>query len=153
MRQLPQPVFTIDPDDPKGRLYVLLENFELTISAALDWHVVIPAGFKTDFASLPPLARFVVWLMGLQHIVTIAAIVHDYFYATHAVARAVADGIFRQMLGEFGAPRWFAKAVEIAVRVFGWYAYRTGPERLAKNCPGLIVANGIAPGYEGIDLI
>lgn len=150
MIQLPEPLFSLDSTDPKGRLYVLKADFHFEVSELFGWSIVVPAGFKTDFATLPPLTQFIVTRMGYLHIVTLAAIIHDYLYAVHGVSRAVADGIFREILGRYGAPRSLAKVLELVVRVFGWRPYQTGPARLARNCPGLTVKTGTAPTYEGV---
>ena len=151
MTKLPSlPVFTLDADDPRGKLYVLTEDFEIKVSVLFKWKLVIPAGFKTDFATLPPLTQFIVTRMGLLHVVTVAAIAHDYLYAVHGVSRAVADGIFREILGRFGAPRWLAKLLEMSVRIFGWKAYKSGPKRMAANSPELVLKVGYAPEYERV---
>jgi Protein of unknown function (DUF1353) len=85
---------------------------------------VIPAGFRTDFASVPRWATPVVPRMGVH---TRAAIVHDYLCALLrgdrawpdglALTASDADGIFRRIMREEGTSlqrRWVAWA---AVRV------------------------------------
>ncbi len=150
MAKLPEPVFSMDSTDPKGRLYVLKEDFHFTVSELFDWTITVPAGFKTDFATLPPLTQFIVTRMGFLHVVTLAAIIHDYLYAVHGVSRAVADGIFREILGRYGFPGIGAKTLELVVRMFGRRPYKTGPSRLARNCPDLVLKMGTAPTYEGV---
>jgi len=71
----------------------------------------VPAGFVTDFASVP---RLVAWLIPTYGIYTPAAILHDYFWdglrqGTAEISRADADGIFRRCLRELGVSlpkRW-----------------------------------------------
>ncbi|PXX62413.1 uncharacterized protein DUF1353 [Nocardia tenerifensis] len=81
---------------------------------------VIPAGFRTDFASVP---RALVWLVPRYGAYTRAAILHDYLGTTHVVSIADADGIFRRCLRELGvsAPRrWMMwTAVRAASRLRG----------------------------------
>jgi uncharacterized protein DUF1353 len=71
---------------------------------------VVPAGFRTDFASVP---RVVVWLIPRFGHYTLAAVLHDWL-VTAGIAGGVvsprdADGLFRRVLRELGVPplrRW-----------------------------------------------
>ncbi|RZU31239.1 DUF1353 domain-containing protein [Blastococcus saxobsidens] len=71
---------------------------------------VVPAGFVTDFATVP---RVVVWLVPRFGRYTAAAILHDWL-VTEGIAGGVvtarqADGIFRRVMRESGVPvvrRW-----------------------------------------------
>ncbi|WP_069164414.1 DUF1353 domain-containing protein [Nocardia altamirensis] len=67
---------------------------------------VIPAGFRTDFASVP---RALVWLVPRYGAYTRAAILHDFLRNTDVVSTVDADGLFRRCLHEFGVSlprRW-----------------------------------------------
>ncbi|HEY0126101.1 MAG TPA: DUF1353 domain-containing protein [Blastococcus sp.] len=71
---------------------------------------VVPAGFRTDFASVP---RPVTWLVPRFGAYTLAAILHDWLVTeglrTRAVTPRQADGIFRRVMRESGVPvlrRW-----------------------------------------------
>jgi hypothetical protein len=71
---------------------------------------VVPAGFRTDFASVP---RVVTWLVPRFGAYTLAAILHDWLVTdglrTGAVTSRQADGIFRRVMRESGVPvlrRW-----------------------------------------------
>ncbi|WP_346622891.1 DUF1353 domain-containing protein [Blastococcus montanus] len=71
---------------------------------------VIPAGFVTDFATVP---RVVVWLVPRFGRYTAAAILHDWLVTAGIVSGVVtgreADGLFRRVLRESGVPvvrRW-----------------------------------------------
>lgn len=85
----------------------------------------IPAGFATDFASIPAL---VAWAIPKLGVYTRAAIVHDYFcvslaeaYKRHTippVAPRDADGIFRRIMREDG--------VDILTRWLLWAGVRWG---------------------------
>lgn len=57
----------------------------------------VPAGFRTDFASVP---RPLVWFIPRYGVYTRAAILHDYLLRTKRVGAADADGIFRRTLRE-----------------------------------------------------
>ncbi|WP_316574044.1 DUF1353 domain-containing protein [Nocardia canadensis] len=84
----------------------------------------VPAGFRTDFASVP---RSLVWLIPRYGAYTRAAILHDYLCRTETVSRADADGIFRRCLHEF--------AVSTPRRWMMWAAVRLG-SRLRGATPG-----------------
>ena len=97
----------------------LLDGF--SYNAGPDGGVIaVPAGFVTDFASVP-------W--GFWNLepplgdAGKAAVVHDYLYATRGLAgrysRAQADGIFRQALTALGVPAWKRLLLWAAVRVGG----------------------------------
>jgi hypothetical protein len=71
---------------------------------------VVPAGFRTDFASVP---RVAVWLIPRFGRYTLAAVLHDWLVtegiAGGAVSSRDADGLFRRVLRELGVPpvrRW-----------------------------------------------
>ncbi|MEI4273939.1 DUF1353 domain-containing protein [Klenkia sp. LSe6-5] len=70
----------------------------------------IPAGFVTDFASVPAAAR---WLIPADGPWTAAAIAHDWFcdvgIRRDLITSRDADGLFRRMMRELGVPlprRW-----------------------------------------------
>jgi len=89
--------------------------------------VTVPAGFVTDFASVPriPLAYL---LTG--DTVHAAAVVHDYLYQTHLCSRAEADEIFYEAMAATDVPAWRRWLMYRAVRMFGGGAYASGPARL-----------------------
>jgi uncharacterized protein DUF1353 len=71
---------------------------------------VVPAGFRTDFASVP---RVVTWLVPRFGAYTLAAILHDWLcsvgIASGVVTPREADGLFRRVMRESGVPvlrRW-----------------------------------------------
>lgn len=100
---------------------------------------VVPAGFVTDFATVP---RVVVWLVPRFGRYTAAAILHDWLVTAGIVSGVVssreADGLFRRVLRESGVPvvrrwlmwcgvRWGAFADPVRGR--GWW--RSAPGVLA----------------------
>jgi Protein of unknown function (DUF1353) len=71
---------------------------------------VVPAGFRTDFASVP---RVVAWLVPRYGAYTLAVILHDWLVDegidSGAVTARQADGLFRRVMRESGVPvlrRW-----------------------------------------------
>lgn len=83
--------------------------------------IIVPAGFLTDFASIPrPLWSLVgdpggPWAP--------AAVVHDYLYRTGLLPRAEADAIFYEAMEPYvrTSKRW---VMWLAVRLAGWMAYK-----------------------------
>lgn len=66
----------------------------------------VPAGFRTDFASVP---RVFVWLLPRYGVFTRAAILHDHLVRSGVVGRSDADGLFRRAMRELGVSfvrRW-----------------------------------------------
>ena len=86
--------------------------------------VTVPAGFSTDFASVPWLFRRILPRSGEYNA---AAIVHDYLYSCRSVPRKAADQIFLEAMHDVGVPGWKAKAMYSAVRLGGGRAYKYPP--------------------------
>lgn len=109
--------------DDKWELLAPLMYQNEIIQATYDHQITVPAGFTTDFASVPrlPLAYLLAGDTGHR-----AAVIHDYLYATHpsGISRALADEIFRRALSEDGEPWWRAQIMYAAVRLFGGPAWR-----------------------------
>jgi hypothetical protein len=119
---------------------------------------VVPAGFRTDFATVP---RVVTWLIPRFGAYTLAAILHDWLVSegirSGVVSSREADGIFRRVMRESGVPvlrrwlmwagvRWGALADER--RRAGWLASAPGVLAISVLASPLVVppAIVIAPG-------
>lgn len=83
--------------------------------------IAIPAGFKTDFASVPriPLIFEMCGDMGQA-----AALVHDFLYTEGHTTRAQTDKIFLNILLTTGVGKVRAYAMYAGVRSFGWMFWR-----------------------------
>lgn len=92
--------------------WVLLEP--LTYEGRDDMFTV-PAGFHTDFASVPRLLRSIVSETGTH---TRAAVLHDYLLREGEITEADADGIFRRVLRQSG--------IGLTLRWLMWAAVRFG---------------------------
>jgi len=104
---------------------------------------VVPAGFRTDFASVP---RPVTWLVPRFGAYTLAAILHDWLCTdgirSGVVTSRQADGIFRRVMRESGVPvlrRWMM-----------WAGVRWGALTDDERRPGWLVS---APGVMAISLL
>lgn len=104
------------------------ERWELTTSLVyksdlLGKTITVPAGFITDFASVPrlPLAY---WLMG--GVATKAAVIHDFLYRLGDVSRKDADKVFAEAMEATGIPAWRRGPMWLGVRIFGRSSYKGG---------------------------
>lgn len=108
-----------------------------TLTAPLVYHsdrlrrfVTVPAGFVTDFASVPriPVAFLLAGDCGQE-----AAVIHDFLYVTHEVDRATADSVFREALLAGGEPRWRAWLMWAGVRIGGAGPYEADGQKQAPH--------------------
>ena len=85
--------------------------------------IIVPLGFRCDFASVPRLPIvFVLWGDRAHR----AAVVHDYLYRTNPsleLTRKQADIIFRDAMICTGAPWKVYWPMYLAVRAAGWFAW------------------------------
>ena len=147
------------------RRWVLLEDLEYR--GAVDaW--CVPAGFQTDFATVPP---GLTWLVPTTGRYTPAAVVHDYLLVEALPAGLIsardADGVFRRILRELEVPivrrwimwigvRWGAAAKP--ARRPGWW--RDAPTVITLTlvalpflAPGLIAATLGWGAYRAAELV
>lgn len=98
----------------------LTGNWELLRDFRCLGHTV-PSGFCTDFASIPKLLRIFYETGGSY---CYGAVLHDYLYASKERPRKEADDLFYQSMISCGVPRRRALAFWLAVRAFGWIAWK-----------------------------
>lgn len=103
-------------DDDKFELIQPLIYFSERLNRA----ITVPRGFVTDFASVPrvPVAYL---LAGGE--ADKPAVIHDYLYHSHEVARAVADDVFLEAMALTGQPWWRRNLMWLGVRLFGGAPY------------------------------
>jgi len=79
--------------------------------------IEVPAGFITDFASVPRVPLVFDWLGDRGNL---AATVHDFLYtAPHPFTRAIADAVLREALIAQGVAHEEAEAIYLGVHEFG----------------------------------
>lgn len=92
----------------------------------------VPAGFRTDFASIPGFLQSLAPKLGSHNR---AAVLHDWLYAAapcvlrpgggrHRISRADADGLFRRAMRESGVGRLRRWSFWASVRAAGWIPWR-----------------------------
>ena len=90
----------------------------------------VQAGFEFDWASVPWWLWGICPPAGLQgQPYGLAAMWHDWLYRHHAIngvaiERKVADDLFLEIMLYVGVSRWRARVMWMAVRGFGWAAWK-----------------------------
>lgn len=80
-----------------------------------------PAGFATDFASVPREPLTFALIGGYGHA---AAVIHDWLYRSGQLSRRDADAVFCRALRSSGIARWRAWLMYAGVRLGGAPHYR-----------------------------
>lgn len=88
----------------------------------------VKKGFTSDGMSIPWLFRPLIGDPFEQPYVY-GAIIHDWHYRTQNIDRNLADTLFRSMLKKSGVPQWKCSAIYLALRAFGWIAWRSNRKK------------------------
>ena len=78
--------------------------------------IKVPTAFETDFASVPRVPLIFDLMGDTAHG---AATLHDYLYSTGEVRREIADKVLFEAAIVSGISKWRARAMYLAVRLFG----------------------------------
>lgn len=110
----------------------------------------VPAGFETDFATVP---RVIQWLIPTYGKYTLAAILHDYFCVELGraykeerepfITSSNTDGVFRRVMRELGVPfaqRWL---IWTGVR-WGALANKARRKGSARDLPKMVLVSILA---------
>lgn len=103
------------------RTAILLEDL---IYEANDSQVyVAPAGFETDFATIPRPFWPIASPYEKDH--QLSAVLHDWLYHLKAgtpyfLSRLQCDNLFLEAMASQGSPAWKRNTIWAAVRTFGW---------------------------------
>ncbi len=113
-------ILTVSPF-ADGKTWYLCDDFGYEIGAEGSGKVIdVPAGFATDFASIPVL--FCALLPKWQKYGN-AAVIHDFLYYEQTTARKYADDILWEAMGVLNVPRWKKVVIYLGVRWGGWWAW------------------------------
>jgi hypothetical protein len=112
-----------------GTHFRLLAPLEYVSKAGV--HYIVPAGFVTDLNSSP---RFLWRIYPKSNKANRAAVIHDYYYATALISKALADRLYHEASAACGVPGFISWAAYQAVHRFGrgsWeqHADERGPDR------------------------
>ena len=115
---------------PDGELYLVAEDYEVYVECKdYKGKIIVPAGFRTDLASVPKALWSIIPNSG-KH--TFAAVAHDYLYANNRkssngifdFSRANCDEIFYNKMRHYQVGKLKARTMWLAVRTFGWQFYK-----------------------------
>ena len=90
------------------------------------WHwsrIDVPAGFITDLASVPRIARSIIPQIGNQNG---PSVIHDWCYRHNWKTRALSDGLFLAAMKVAGVNWLRRNIIYSAVRVGGWVTWNKG---------------------------
>ena len=106
-----------------GKNWIVLHEFRYATKAGEV--ITVPAGFITDFASIPKFFRRIAQPATGKH--RRAAVIHDWIYRTASVliSRKNADLIFSEIMEVDGTPSWKNTMLYQAVDKFGASSYVT----------------------------
>jgi len=105
-----------------GRDWKLIGAFGYHIGTLESSEIIsVPAGFITDFASIP---RFLWSIFPPWGRYGKAAVIHDYCYRKGLFTRKRSDKIFYEAMKVLKVPYWKRCAMYRAVRLFGSRAYK-----------------------------
>jgi len=113
--------------------YVLGQPFKFTVTGSRV-AIVVPAGFVTDFASIP--APFTPAFAKDAH--DLPALVHDFLYWTQSCSRNEADKLFLRALREVGVPAIKSEAIYWSVHLAGMFAWKENASDRAAGLPRVI---------------
>lgn len=102
----------------------------ITLTFATDdrgFEITVPAGFRTDFASVP---TWLHWLFPPAGQYAAVAVLHDWLYRKTTCSRFLADALFREGMEAAEVPLWRRVTMYYAVRIFGGAARRKPVPRL-----------------------
>lgn len=89
-------------------------------SDVLGTRITVPAGFKSDLASVPRLPLAYLLFGGVSEE---AAVIHDFLYSGGTVTRKQADDVFCEAMKAEGVSGWRRVPMWLGVRAFGWLHY------------------------------
>lgn len=108
-------------EDRDGFPFVLLEPVEYASEVPGVGRILVPAGFHTDYASIPQILWNILPPVGRYDR---AAVVHDYLYRHNGVTRKQADLVLQEAMGVLSVDGLKSKAIYLGVRAGGWVTWR-----------------------------
>ena len=100
---------------PEGEFWWELDTPLLYRSALLKRTIIVPAHFKTDFASVPRLPLVFALFGDTAHA---SAVIHDYLFRFRVVKNSLADKVFLEAMQVEGVSWWRRQAMYLAVRAY-----------------------------------
>lgn len=140
-KSAPMPAPAIRPIG-NAKNWMLTEPLVYRVGTSSD-SVIVPRGFVTDFASIPPWLQSVIQPMG-PHL--LPSIVHDYLYWEQGCTRAQADSLFLKAMIEHEVPADDARNMHSAVAIFGKGAWSGNTRERTAGLPRIVPDTVRQPG-------
>ena len=104
------------------RPFKVVKKFSYEIGEKGSGNVVqVNAGFYTDGATIPRPLNALIPAWGRHGK---AAVLHDWLYRNSNLPKEHCDAIFKEAMEVLGVPRYRAKILYWAVKIFGWIPYK-----------------------------
>ena len=137
-----------------GKTWRLTEEFGYAIGSEGSSNTInVPAGFTTDFASVPRLLWFFLPQWGKYGN---AAVIHDYLYYIQTTSRTEADRIFLETMLVLDVPRWKRYCLYTGVRIGGWWSWLVNSRKKEQGYSKIVTAAPVKaveqPGHWQTDL-
>lgn len=130
--QRPGSVPTLDFTD--GEEFIVTAPYIWRIGST-DVTITIPAGFVTDYASIPWPIR---GILQKQSTYSRAALIHDYLYWSQACSREQSDNLLLIAMKESHVPKLKRRAVYEGVVAGGWAAWHSNARERTANLPRVV---------------
>jgi hypothetical protein len=104
-----------------GQIWTTLEDMDYEIGClGSKRRVVVPAGTKTDFGSVPRCLWALVSPIGHA---TRAFVLHDFLYQSQPYPRQKCDAILAEAMDVLSCQHWYTRIIYLGVRAGGWIAW------------------------------
>jgi uncharacterized protein DUF1353 len=120
-----------------GRTWIVKQPLIYRIGVSKD-SVVVPVGFVTDMASIPPVLQSIIQQNGPY---LLPAVVHDYLYWQQVCTRSQSDRILLLAMIEHNVSRAHQTAIYDAVRAAGQFAWAGNARERTQHLLRVIPAN------------
>lgn len=125
------------PPAPRTIAFLDGQNFALTepmtfVIGSSGKSVTVPAGFVTDYASVP---RSLQWMIGKQGRYSRATVLHDFLYWTQICSRKQSDNLLWIMMAQSGVPGTQRSTITDGVELGGGPAWKRNERRRADGLP------------------
>jgi hypothetical protein len=121
--------------------WMLVEPIVYRVGHSSD-SVIVPKGFVTDFASIPPALQSFISQLGPY---LLPAVVHDYLYWEQSCSKSQADSLFLKAMTEMRVRRRDRAAMYEAVHVFGGSAWVSNARERSVGMPRVVPDSGVRP--------
>lgn len=103
-----------------GEMFSVSQDFSFYRESDVETIYTVPAGFKTNFASVPRLLQI---FFKKKDVYSAASVLHDYLYTAKIVSKEDADMMLKEGMLVLGSSKVSAYLFWLAVHLFGKAAW------------------------------